>query len=98
MKLQKVFYVLVLGLLMMTLTGATGMMAQNSDQETSGKSSQSCCPGGAKSAAECTSEERASCQIKKCGEHAAKCESQTKKCNPSACSASCDHKKDDSGN
>ncbi len=91
MKIQRIFYVLVLGLLMITLTGATGVMAQNSDKDTGNKSNQSCCPGGAKPVSECTPEEKAACQPKRC-------DTQTQKCDPSACSVPCDPKKCDSGN
>jgi len=90
MKIQKIFYVLVLGLLMLTLTGATGVMAQT-DKKADCKSSQSCCPGGGKPISECTPEERAACQPKKC-------DTKTQKCDPSACKVPCEPKKDESGN
>lgn len=87
MKIQKIFYVLALGLLIFSLSGATGVMAQGTDND--GKTRQSCCSEGGKPVSECTPEERAACQ--------AKCDTQAQKCDPADCPAPCDPKKGDSG-
>lgn len=91
MKIQKIFLILAVCLLMLTLTGVSGVMAQSLDNSKS-----SCCPGG-KPASECTPAEKASCQ--------AKCDSKDlcqntdceEPCDPSKCSTTCEVKKDDSG-
>ncbi|MCP4706119.1 MAG: hypothetical protein GY865_16085 [candidate division Zixibacteria bacterium] len=95
MKIQKIFYVLVLGLLMLTLTGATSVMAQNSNDNN--KTSHSCCPGGGKPITECTPAEKAACQPMKCDTKTQKCDTKTQKCDPSACNVPSETKKDNSG-
>jgi len=82
---------MALSLLMLTLTGVSGVMAQSLDNSKS-----SCCAGG-KQAAQCTPQEKASCQAK-CDSKDCDRTSCDKPCDPAKCSATCETKKDDSGN
>lgn len=87
MKLQKIFYVLALGLLILTLSGATAVFANgDNDTKTTQTNGATCKP-----ISECTPEERAACKSR------SSCDTQSQKCDPSACSRPSDTKKDDSG-
>ena len=59
MKIQKIFGVFVMSLLMLSLFGATTLMAQNEDKKTETEQSKLCCPDGQK--VECTPEQKATC-------------------------------------